>query len=98
MNREEEDEKILKELAEEFKLSVEDREFQEVLDKTTCQKGFICYKSGFETLCKAEDVGRKYVLVCLEEKPEECKYSFPIGETNYCQCPVRVYIAKKLEK
>lgn len=93
-----EDKRILQELADEIKLSVEDKELQEVLDETTCQKGFICYRSGFETLCKAEDVGRKFVLVCLEENPEDCKFSFPIGATNYCQCPVRVYIAKKLKK
>lgn len=93
-----EDRKILQELSEEIKLSIEDKELQEVLDKTTCQKSFICYKSGFKNLCRAEDVGEKYMLVCLEEKPEKCKFSFPVEGASYCQCPVRVYIAKKLEK
>lgn len=74
------------------------KEIEEIMDEMNCPKDFICYKSGFENLCKAEDVGRKSVLLCLEENPLDCKFSIPIGSTYYCQCPLRIYIAKKVEK
>jgi len=77
---------------------IENIKVEEIIGDIKCPKDFICYKSGFEQLCKAEDVGRKSVLKCLEENPEECKFSLPIGLTYYCQCPLRFYIARKLKK
>jgi len=76
----------------------DDKKLKEMIGSIKCPKDFICYKSGFETLCKAEDVGKKSVLLCLEEKPEECKFSLPIGLKYYCQCPIRVFIRKKYNK
>jgi len=80
------------------KKKIEDLEIEEIIGEIKCPKDFICYRSGFEKLCKAEDVGRKSVLICLEDDPENCKFSFPIGLTYYCQCPIRFYIARKLKK
>ncbi len=75
-----------------------DEEIKEIMGEMNCPKDFICYRSGFENLCRAEDVGRKSLLKCLEQNPEECRFSLPIGLTFYCQCPLRVYIARKIEK
>lgn len=60
----------------------EDRkQLEEIIGRMTCPKDFICYRSGFKVLCKAEDVGRKNLLICLEEDPLDCKFSLPIGST-----------------
>jgi len=61
-------------------------------------KGFLCYKSKFDSLCKVKDIGMKSFLVCLEEKPRECKFSIDGGDCFFCEGPLRTYSAKKLLK
>jgi len=75
-----------------------DKKIDEIIGGMKCPKGFKCYINGFKNLCKAEDIGKKNILVCLDENPEECVFSMPIGSKNYCQCPLRVYLAKELKK
>jgi len=74
------------------------REVEEIINGVKCPKDFICYKSGFENLCKAKDIGLKSFLECLEEQPRYCKFSFGFGDSFFCDCPLRVYIGKKLRK
>jgi len=75
------------------------KEIERIIGQMQCSKDFECYTSGFETLCKAEDVGMESHLACLEERPFECKFSVGfLGDRYYCKCPLRVYIAKKLKK
>jgi len=76
-----------------------EKELQEIIGGIICAKDFKCYKSGFDDLCKAQDVGLESYLVCLEERPLECKFSVGFfGERYYCECPLRVYISKKFKK
>ena len=64
-----------------------------------CLKDCECYRSGFEKICKAKDLGLKSFVQCLEEEPEQCKFSFSVGGAErFCDCDIRVYIAKKLDK
>jgi hypothetical protein len=72
-----------------------DKKIEELLGQIKCPKDFICYKSGFKDLCKAEDVGMKSFLKCLEENPRDCLFSRGYAESHYCTCPLRIYIAKK---
>ena len=75
------------------------RQIKEILGGTQCPKDFQCYKSGFENLCKAKDIGLESLLECLEEEvPKGCKFSIHFGDSYFCHCPLRVYIAKKLKK
>ena len=74
------------------------KELEEIIGELKCPKNFHCCESGFEMLCKAKDVGIEEFLECLEERPFECKFSIPFGNAHYCQCPLRIYIAKKLKK
>ena len=74
------------------------RQIAEIMSQMQCPKDFECYKSGFEDLCKARDIGMEQFLVCLAENPRECKFSLPFGEGFYCNCPLRVYIAKNLRR
>lgn len=63
-----------------------------------CPKGFKCYKSGFENVCKAKDVGMETFLICLEDDPKGCVFAIPYGRGHFCHCPLRIYIAKELKK
>jgi len=63
-----------------------------------CPKGFKCADSGFENLCKAKDYGLESFLKCLEENHKECAFAIDFGVMNFCQCPLRVYLSKNLNK
>ncbi len=68
----------------------------ETIENSACTKGFKCCTEVLENLCKAEDVGMESYLHCLEERPLECTFSVGFfGDRYYCNCPLRVYIAKK---
>ena len=77
----------------------EDRKkIEEIMSGMQCPKDFQCAKSGFERLCKARDFGLKNYLECLEENPPTCPFALPFGYGHFCQCPLRVYLSKKLKK
>ena len=81
-----------------MELHLENR-MNETIEKSACTKGFKCCTEGFENLCKAEDVGLQWYLLCLEPQPQECKFSVLVVQHKYlCECPLRIYIAKKLKK
>ncbi|MEE8553065.1 MAG: hypothetical protein V3S72_07170, partial [Desulfobacterales bacterium] len=61
-------------------------------------KNFKCAESGFEDLCKAKDVGLDSYLKCLESNPSICNFALSFGYKHFCQCPLRVFLAKKLSK
>lgn len=74
------------------------KEIEKIIDGITCPKDFICYKSEFKNLGKARDIGIKSYVECLEKNPEDCVFSLSFGHSYLCKCPLRVYIAKNLEK
>ena len=77
----------------------EDRkQIEEIMAGMQCPKDFQCAKSGFEHLCKARDFGLDHYLECLEENPRICPFALPFGYGHFCQCPLRVYLSKKLKK
>jgi hypothetical protein len=67
-----------------------------IIAETSCAKDFRCYRSNLSQLCKAKDVGLESFLECLEDNPRDCEFSIGYGDSCFCRCPVRVYIAKKL--
>ena len=74
------------------------KEIEKIIGGMKCPKDFICYKSGFEDLCKAKDIGIESFLKCLEENPQKCLFSLTFGFGYVCQCPLRYYIVKKLKR
>ncbi|MES0349630.1 MAG: hypothetical protein ABUK19_02820 [Desulfobacteria bacterium] len=75
------------------------QEVEEVMYEIGLPKDFKYYKPGVGFTCKAKDVGMESYIVCLEEHPLECKFSVGFfGDRFYCECPLRVYVAKMLEK
>jgi hypothetical protein len=73
-------------------------DIENIIRGMDCAKGFQCYKSGFNNLCHVKDIGMESFVECLESKPKECKFSFPFGLSHLCQCPLRIYLSKKIKK
>ena len=76
---------------------------REIIGEMQCPKDFKCAKLGFEELCNAKDIGLKSHLKCLESDSRDCRFSEYFfteyfGAEYFCNCPLRVYIAKKLGK
>ena len=74
------------------------KEIEEIIDGLKCPKDFLSYKSKFDSLCNAKDIGMKSFLLCLEENPQACKFSIDGGDYFFCECPLRNFIAKKVGK
>ena len=75
-----------------------ENDVKEIMGDLVCPKDFICYKSGFETLGKARDIGLETFIECLEEDVCDRPFSMRFHGFDYCRCPLRVYIYKKLGK
>jgi hypothetical protein len=73
------------------------KEIEKIIGEIKCPKDFICYKSGFENLCKAKDIGLERHLDCLEKNPRNCIFAIPFGNRYICYCPLRVYMVKELK-
>lgn len=74
------------------------KEIEKIIGHMQCSKDFKCAYGGFENLCLARDCGMEHYLECLEANPLSCKFVIVFGKQYYCQCPLRVYIAKQIEK
>jgi len=72
------------------------RQIEEIIGGMKCPRDFKCCEGGFANVCKAKDIGIESFLECLEENPQTCKFALSFGYSYLCQCPLRVYIAKKL--
>ncbi len=72
-------------------------EIEEIIDGLKCPKNYLCYGSGPEKVCEAKDIGLESFLVCLERNPVGCKFCVTFGDIHFCECPLRIYIAKKLK-
>ena len=75
-----------------------EKEIRQIIAKFHCPKDFVCYKSGFTSLCSAEDIGIEPYLECSEADSEECIFLLSYATVRYCDCPLRFFIAKKLKK
>jgi hypothetical protein len=59
------------------------KEIEEIINQFKCPNDFQCYKSNFEALCEAEDIGIESYLKCLEENPRSCQFSVPFGVDTF---------------
>lgn len=75
-----------------------EKKLKQIKGDPECPKDFKCCTGGLENLCRAEDVGLQWYLLCLEPEPQKCKFSVFAGDKHLCECPLRVYIAKKVKK
>jgi len=85
--------------ANDMEIGREDRErIEKLIAGFKCPKNFKCYKTGLKSLCKSKDIGMEHFLECLEKSPKSCVFAVPFGGGHFCHCPLRVYIAKTLQK
>jgi hypothetical protein len=73
------------------------REIEEIVSQTPCPKNFRCYEQGFRDLCPVRDIGLELFVICLDSSPNGCTFSVRYGYSNYCRCPLRVYVAKQFK-
>jgi len=62
-----------------------------------CPKDFSCWKSGFQSLCRARRVASSVQPECLEEEPRQCKFALSFKEVHLCECPLRLYLIANLD-
>ena len=51
------------------------KEIEKIIDELKCPKDFICYKSGFQNLCKVEDIGKVGIIVSITTASHQAKDS-----------------------
>ncbi len=72
------------------------KKIDEILVGMYCSKNFSCAESGFKRLCKAKFIGLERFLECLETNPAGCSFAMQVGNQYFCDCPLRVYLERKL--
>jgi hypothetical protein len=79
---------------------VDTGQVEHIMAGMECVKDFECYQTGFEKLGRVRDEGLDDYVWCLEEegKARDCGFSLSFGDAVLCRCPLRVYVAKNLEK
>lgn len=74
------------------------KRIREIINGIECPGAFKCAEAGFNDLCETQDMNLDSFLLCLEEVPQNCKFHLSFGESNFCRCPLRVYLAKELKR
>jgi hypothetical protein len=74
------------------------QKIQQIMGRMECPKLFKCADSGFQSLCRAVDIGLEHYLECLDPDRASCPFVQSFGNGYYCLCPLRIYIAKTLKK
>jgi len=69
-----------------------------IMGDMKCPKGFSCAQSSFERLCRARDIGMATHLECLEATPAACTFAVPYEHGHLCECPLRGYVFRKLNR
>ena len=77
---------------------MQDIEVTEIIGGLKCPKNYRCYRTKYKELCKAEFVEKVKIVHCLEEDAQGCIFSLLYKDAYYCQCPLRNYIAEKIER
>lgn len=69
---------------------------EKIISQIQCPRRFRCYQSGFQDLGQVKDIGLESFLECLEEAPRTCPFCVPFASRHFCQCPLRLYVARTL--
>ncbi|MFO7967163.1 MAG: hypothetical protein R6U44_06160 [Archaeoglobaceae archaeon] len=76
-------------------------EIEEIMENMDCPKDFACYKANFENLCKFEELCIEDYVECgssCNESLTICPSRFDFGGSYLCSCPLRVFVAKRLNR
>lgn len=69
-----------------------------IISSMDCPKEFKCYKSNFENICRAADRGLDTLADCCDAGTTTCEFRVSFGRGAFCRCPLRVFVAKHLDK
>lgn len=73
------------------------RGIEKIKSSMKCPKGFACYNSNFENLCKVRNIGEGKIIECSPENQAPCVYRFTFMGKIFCKCPLRYYVARNLK-
>ena len=76
----------------------DNRLIEKLAAKFQCPKNFKCYRSGFTELCRAQGVDSGKHLECLDGDGPNCMFALRQGDLYLCTCPLRIYLAKELNR
>jgi len=76
---------------------VQKSEVEQIISSMKCPKDFACFHSDFERLCPVKDVGLNHRVCMGTAKDRVCKFTVPFEGDYLCGCPLRSYIATRLE-
>jgi len=76
---------------------VPDEHIEVLMESVACTKGHVCYRSGFETLCKARPLLGGCLVECLEAG-SSCPHRHTFLHKAICKCAIRQHIARKRKK
>jgi len=74
------------------------RQIEAVKSRMKCPRDFECEKSGFQKLGRRRIIGRGDLVECLEKRAAPCAFAMPFGDSYFCRCPLRLYVAKTFGK
>lgn len=69
-----------------------------IMGDMECGKEFKCADAGFRDLCRARDIGLDVHLECLDEGGENCQFATKFDAGHLCECPLRVYLYRTLNR
>lgn len=81
----------------EEEIRIHEKKIDELIENMECQYDFMCTDSESKEICRAKNIGLESYLQCEEKSPYKCNYSLPFGESNFCKCPLRMYLSKELK-
>ena len=79
------------------------QEMEQIIDAMksngpNCRKDYECYKSSLEKLCNIKYIENSFIE-CFDSKEVcACGLSLAFGDSHFCKCPLRRYIAKNFHR
>ena len=58
---------------------------EEIKVKINCPQNYMCIESGYENLCKGQDMRVEPYIECLDEHPSRCSFSIRFGSSYWCK-------------
>lgn len=74
------------------------KEVEKIMGGMKCIKDFKCHQSGFKQMGKVKCHKPMRLVECLSGDAALCNFSVPFGNSHFCKCPLRRYVAEKLGK
>lgn len=71
---------------------------EQIMGTFECPLNYKCYHSNFEAMCDAVIFGEGELVECLNKDASKCEFTRPFGDGYFCNCPLRIYVARTFKK